>query len=80
VLNTSREAPEHLDETLATFAYVNGELLRKSRFRDFNRDMRDVLLACTGFDWSRISPEFSVRFFRLSWSRRNEDKSAALHQ
>jgi hypothetical protein len=22
----------------------------------FNRDMRDALVACTRFDWSRISP------------------------
>lgn len=58
VLNTS---PEHrqtsLDETLAAFRYVNGDLFaERLGFADFNRDMRNALLACTRFDWSRISP------------------------
>src|ERR1017187_5181534 len=58
VLNTPPEKRQkNLDETLAAFAYVNGELFAESLgFADFNHDMRDALLACTGFDWSRISP------------------------
>jgi hypothetical protein len=66
VLNTSREKRQNnLDETLATFAYVNGELFAENLgFADFNRDMRDVLLACTGFDWSRISPAIFGSLFQ----------------
>ena len=37
--------------------YVNGELFaERLGFAEFNRDMRNALLACTRFDWSRISP------------------------
>ncbi|MGC1830331.1 MAG: DNA methyltransferase [Candidatus Acidiferrales bacterium] len=58
VLNTPpEERQRNLDETLAAFRYVNGDLFEENlRFADFNRDMRDALLACTHFDWSRISP------------------------
>ncbi|MBI1750320.1 MAG: class I SAM-dependent DNA methyltransferase [Acidobacteria bacterium] len=58
VLNTDNpQRQKHLDETLAAFPYVNGDLFsEKLDFADFNRDMRNALLACTEFDWSRISP------------------------
>ncbi|MGP8156456.1 MAG: class I SAM-dependent DNA methyltransferase [Candidatus Acidiferrales bacterium] len=58
VLNTPpEERQRNLDETLAAFRYVNGDLFEENlRFADFNRDMRNALLACTHFDWSRISP------------------------
>ncbi len=46
-----------LDETLAAFPYVNGDLYKERlRFADFDRAMRDALLEATKFDWSRISP------------------------
>lgn len=58
VLNTpidSRQA--NLLEELAALPYVNGDLFSESLgFADFNRDMRNRLLACCRFDWSRISP------------------------
>ena len=58
VLNTdSARRQKNLDETLGAFPYVNGDLFaEKLGFADFNRDMRNALLACTHFDWSRISP------------------------
>ena len=58
VLNTPEEKRQkNLDETLAAFPYVNGDLFaEKLGFADFNRDMRNSLLACTRFDWSCISP------------------------
>ncbi|MGC1482626.1 MAG: type IIL restriction-modification enzyme MmeI, partial [Candidatus Acidiferrum sp.] len=66
VLNTPPEKRQkNLDETLAAFAYVNGELFSENLgFADFNRDMRNVLLACTGFDWSRISPAIFGSLFQ----------------
>ncbi|HUZ94975.1 MAG TPA: DNA methyltransferase, partial [Edaphobacter sp.] len=33
-------------------------------FADFNRDMRNALLACTHFDWSRISPAIFGSLFQ----------------
>src|SRR5579863_10013825 len=66
VLNTPpEERQKNLDETLATFQYVNGALFAENlRFADFNREMRDALLACTGFDWSRISPAIFGSLFQ----------------
>lgn len=58
VLNTDpAKRQKNLDETLAPFPYVNGDLFKeKLGFADFDRDMRNALLGCTRFDWSRISP------------------------
>ena len=56
---------KNLDETLAAFPYVNGELFAEQLgFADFNRDMRNSLLACTRFDWSRISPAIFGSLFQ----------------
>src|SRR5487761_235596 len=66
VLNTPREARQrNLDETLAAFPYVNGQLFAESLgFADFNSDMRIALLACARFDWSRISPAIFGSLFQ----------------
>ncbi len=58
LLNTPPDRRQkNLDEAMASFQYVNGELFAHSlEFADFNRDMRNSLLACTRFDWSQISP------------------------
>ncbi len=66
VLNTPPDQRQkNLDETLAAFAYVNGELCAENlRFADFDRDMRNALLACTHFDWSRISPAIFGSLFQ----------------
>ena len=66
VLDTPAEKRQkNLDETLAAFPYVNGELFaEKLGFADFNRDMRNSLLACTRFDWSTISPAIFGSLFQ----------------
>jgi hypothetical protein len=66
VLNTPQdERQKNLDETLADFRYVNGDLFaEKLRFADFNSDMRNALLACSHFDWSRISPAIFGSLFQ----------------
>lgn len=66
VLNTPPEKRQrNLDESLAAFAYVNGELFAENLgFADFNRDMRNALVACTHFDWSRISPAIFGSLFQ----------------
>ena len=58
VLDTPLERRQkNLDELLAAFPYVNGALFtERLGFADFNRAMRDALIACTQFSWSRISP------------------------
>jgi hypothetical protein len=58
ILNT--DAPrrqQNLDEELAQFPYVNGELFAEHlEFAEFNADMRNCLLACCAFRWETISP------------------------
>ena len=58
VLNTPVEdRNKFLDEDLAVFPYVNGELFaEKLNLAGFNRDMRNRLLAACRFNWERISP------------------------
>jgi len=66
VLNTPEEnRQKNLDESLAAFRYVNGDLFaEKLGFADFNRDMRNSLLACSRFDWSCISPAIFGSLFQ----------------
>lgn len=53
------------DEEMAAFQYINGDLFsERLAFADFNRDMRDALLACTRFDWSQISPAIFGSLFQ----------------
>ena len=57
--------PINLEETLTGFPYVNGNLFSEHLgFADFNRDMRNILLACTHRDWSRISPAIFGSLFQ----------------
>ncbi len=58
ILNTPRERRQaNLDEQLADLPYVNGELFTEPLpGADFNRDMRNRLLACCRFRWAKISP------------------------
>src|SRR5208283_4311849 len=66
ILNTpAGQRQKNLDEDLAGFCYVNGELFAENLgFASFNRDMRNALLACTRFDWSRISPAIFGSLFQ----------------
>jgi len=58
VLNTPVESRQHsLDEDLAAFPYINGDLFKERlAFPDFNKNMRDALMRCTRFNWGLISP------------------------
>jgi hypothetical protein len=54
-----------LDEALAAFPYVNGQLFtERLSFAAFNTDMRNALLSATRFDWSRISPAIFGALFQ----------------
>jgi hypothetical protein len=69
VLNTPdkpvNKRQKNLDETLAAFPYVNGDLFSEDLgFADFNRDMRNALLGCCEKDWSRISPAIFGSLFQ----------------
>lgn len=58
VLNTPKEKRSaRLEPALADLPYVNGGLFEERLlFANFDRPMREALLKCTRFDWSKISP------------------------
>ena len=66
VLDTPEsERQSTLDEDLARFPYVNGDLFRDSlRIPSFNAAMRNALLECCRFDWSNISPAIFGALFQ----------------
>ena len=66
VLDTPEDArPATLDEDLARFPYVNGDLFRDSlRIPSFTSAMRNALLETCRFDWSNISPAIFGALFQ----------------
>jgi hypothetical protein len=66
ILNTPREQrSKNLDEFLAKFPYVNGQLFEENlEIAYFNSEMRDALLRCCYFDWSKISPAIFGSLFQ----------------
>ena len=54
-----------LDEDLANFPYINGDLFREPlRIPSFNKTMRERLLKACYFDWSEISPAIFGALFQ----------------
>jgi hypothetical protein len=66
VLNTEEaKRPKNLDEDLAAFPYINGELFAEPLpLSAFDRDMRNRLVAACRFDWTRISPAIFGSLFQ----------------
>ncbi len=66
VLNTPHEKRQKtLDESLAAFPYVNGQLFEEQlSFASFNSKMRHRLLECCLLDWSKISPAIFGSMFQ----------------
>ena len=66
VLNTPEERRQtKLDEDLARFPYVNGELFADPlRIPDFDAEMRQSLLDACLFDWTAISPAIFGALFQ----------------
>lgn len=66
VLNTPVEKRQKtLDESLAIFPYVNGQLFAEQlSFASFNAKMRHTLLECCLLDWSKISPAIFGSMFQ----------------
>lgn len=66
VLNTEpAKRLKNLDEQLAAFAYVNGQLFGEMiPPAAFDRKMRDQLLECCSLDWSKISPAIFGSLFQ----------------
>lgn len=66
ILNTpENDRQKTLDEELMAFPYVNGKLYAENlRMADFDSDMRESLLKCCYFDWSKISPAIFGSLFQ----------------
>ena len=66
VLDTPEDArPQTLDEDLAKFPYVNGDLFKGYLpIAPFNTAMRNALLETCRFDWSNISPAIFGALFQ----------------
>lgn len=66
VLNTPFDKRHKtLDESLAAFPYVNGQLFEEQlSFASFNTKMRQSLLECCYLDWSKISPAIFGSMFQ----------------
>ncbi len=66
VLNTPEgKRQKSLDECLAVFPYVNGQLFSEQlSFASFNSRMRQTLLDCCLLDWGKISPAIFGSMFQ----------------
>lgn len=66
VLNTPfGKRLKNLDESLATFPYVNGKLFEEFLpIPSFDSKMREILLECCYLDWSKISPAIFGSLFQ----------------
>ena len=66
VLNRPEDRRQaNLDEDLARFPYVNGDLFGEDiRIADFNSGMRETLIEACRFDWSKVSPAIFGALFQ----------------
>ncbi len=66
ILNTEPEKrARNLDEHLAAFRYINGKLFEEIiPLTSLDRQMREMVLECTGLDWARISPAIFGALFQ----------------
>ena len=66
VLNTPVEKRQkNIDEDLNVFPYVNGKLFEEMLpFPSFDSKMREILLECCYFDWSKVSPAIFGSMFQ----------------
>lgn len=66
VLNTPEaERQSTLDEDLAAFSYINGNLFAdRTRIPSFDADLRTLVVECSELDWSGISPAIFGAMFQ----------------
>lgn len=79
VLDTPEDQRQtHLDEDLARFPYVNGELFKDPiRIPSFNSDMRERLIEAGRFNWSGISPAIFGSLFQSVMDKKERRKAGA---
>jgi hypothetical protein len=79
VLDTPEDQRQtHLDEDLARFPYVNGDLFKDPiRTPAFNSDMRERLIEAGRFNWSGISPAIFGSLFQSVMDKKERRKAGA---
>ncbi|MFA7361775.1 MAG: DNA methyltransferase [Candidatus Kapaibacterium sp.] len=56
---------KYLDEDVNAFQYINGDLFKENLpISSFDSEMRNTLLQCSGFNWSKISPAIFGSLFQ----------------
>lgn len=65
ILNTPENLRDGLDETLAAFPYINGDLFAETlRIPAMTKPIRDSIIAACKFDWSDVSPAIFGALFQ----------------
>ncbi|MBM0226842.1 class I SAM-dependent DNA methyltransferase [Micromonospora sp. ATA51] len=79
VLNTAPEKrPRNLDEDLAQFTYINGDLFANDLWAvSGNPEVRRALLSACTFDWSAISPAIFGSLFQNVMTKRERRQLGA---
>jgi len=79
-LNQKKEKrPKNMDEDLAKFPYINGDLFAGYLpLFSFDSNMRTQMLKCCHFDWSRISPAIFGAMFQAATDQ-NKRRSLGAH-
>ena len=79
VLNTApNNRPGNLDEDLAEFTYINGDLFANDLWAvSGNPEVRDALLSACLFDWSVISPAIFGSLFQNVMTKRERRQIGA---
>ena len=69
---------KNLDEDLAQFPYINGDLFKDpTKIPDFTSQMREALIEASRFDWSPISPAIFGSLFQSVMDRDERRKLGA---
>lgn len=67
-----------IDEDLAAFPYINGDLFRgATRIPSFDTEMRNALIIASQFDWSPISPAIFGSLFQSVMDKEERRKAGA---
>ncbi|WP_414462427.1 class I SAM-dependent DNA methyltransferase [Hyphomicrobium sp. DY-1] len=76
ILNQEHDKrPKNLDEDLARFAYINGDLFRRPlTIASFDSKMRTALLDACYFEWDAISPAVFGALFQHVMDSEDKDK------
>ncbi len=78
-LDTPEDRREkHLDDDLAAFPYINGDLFNGgTRIPSFDTEMRNALIIASQFDWSPISPAIFGSLFQSVMNKEERRKAGA---